>query len=507
MKYLSDFLISSYRKFPEKTALEVGDAIVCYKDLYNRALEISLSLNNIDCRKMVGVLGSRNLQTFENIAGVLFSGKGYVPLNPNFPVERTIKMILLSGIETILVSDESIDYVNDILKKINKKIKIIFQKDIEREIDHINLLPREPEDGTDIAYLLFTSGSTGEPKGVGVTHNNAASYIDYAIREFFYTENDRTTQTFDLTFDLSVHDMFVSWGAGSCLCVLSAEDTYFPANFIKNKKITCWFSVPTMAMIMGKMNFLKKNAFPNLRLSLFCGEALPKSTVMLWSESASNSEIENIYGPTEATIAITRYRWERSKSVDSCRLGLVPIGKPFKGQEAALLDVKTNDFLIGEGKGELILSGSQVTPGYWNDIDKTNKSFIQHTKTNQKIWYKTGDLVERDKEGCLYFVGRVDNQVKINGYRVELSEIENVIRKVSGIDLVIAVAWPKTESGAQGIVAFVEGTILAEKTISQCEDHLPNYMMPTDIYMIERLPVNSNGKVDRKALLDKLELM
>jgi acyl-CoA synthetase (AMP-forming)/AMP-acid ligase II len=225
-----------------------------------------------------------------------------------------------------------------------------------------------------------------------------------------------------------------------------------------------------------------------------------------WQEAAPNSVIENLYGPTETTIAISHYRWDNVTSPDRCRNGIVPIGEIFKGQTCCIIDEKLNVLPPGE-KGELCLSGSQVTQGYLNNIEKTRMQYINIPAFGDRIWYKTGDLALQDEEGCVYYLGRVDNQVKILGYRVELQEIDAVLRKASGSEMAVSVAWPISDGSAQGIVGFICGgnTTNKDEILSYCSLFLPKYMMPSAIFFVENMPLNANGKINRNDLIKKLE--
>jgi amino acid adenylation domain-containing protein len=351
-----------------------------------------------------------------------------------------------------------------------------------------------------IAYLLFTSGSTGQPKGVMVSHGNVLHYIDYITKRYGFTSNDRVSQTFDLTFDLSAHDMFVAWETGACLCCPTQKQLIKPGAFINDARLTAWFSVPSTAVFMRRFGVLKPDMYPGLRLSLFCGEALPVETVRQWALAAPNSVIENIYGPTELTIACTAYRWDSAKSPYECEQGVVPIGQPFDGMKALIVDEQLREIEDGTD-GELLMTGPQLSLGYWRDEAKTRRAFV-HVAGKDGIYYRTGDRVRRPAGNKpLVYLGRSDKQIKVLGHRVELGEIEAAIRQLSGLEGVVALGWPTTESGADGIEVFLETDGFDTKALAmQLKEKLPMYMLPRDILVLDRFPLNANGKYDRKAL-------
>jgi acyl-CoA synthetase (AMP-forming)/AMP-acid ligase II len=240
--------------------------------------------------------------------------------------------------------------------------------------------------------------------------------------------------------------------------------------------------------------------YPRLRLSLFCGEALPVGVVRHWALAAPNSVIENLYGPTELTIACTAYRWDSAKSPDECDHGIVPIGQPFEGMWALIVDEQLREVEDG-ADGELLITGPQLTLGYWQDEAKTREAFVRIPGKNG-IYYRTGDRVRRmamDKP--LVYLGRLDNQIKVLGHRVELGEVEAAIRQISGLDGVVALGWPRTDGTADAIEVFLETHHFDTNALArQLKEKLPTYMLPRNFVVLERLPLNANGKYDRKAL-------
>jgi non-ribosomal peptide synthetase component F len=328
--------------------------------------------------------------------------------------------------------------------------------------------------------------------------------MEYAASRFGIHDRDRCSQNFDLTFDLSVHDLFTCWDGGATLCPYPAQ-TLTPAALVDELRLTCWFSVPSVAMFAAKLGLLQPGEFPTLRWSLFCGEALSASMAAAWQQAANNSILENLYGPTEATIAITYYRWDSEKSPAECVRGLVPIGWPFKGQQVCAVDEQLAPVPVGES-GELCLGGSQVTRGYLNDPEKTAKSFVHLKQTGDQVWYRTGDLVRQDERGCLYYLGRRDFQVKVNGYRVELQEIDLVLREASRIEMAVAIPWPLSDGSASGIVGVLTGSdpALDKQILEACESRLPRYMVPNRLYHFPQMPLNVNGKIDRGKITEML---
>jgi acyl-coenzyme A synthetase/AMP-(fatty) acid ligase len=256
---------------------------------------------------------------------------------------------------------------------------------------------------------------------------------------------------------------------------------------------------------MTRLRALKPGRYRSLRLSLFCGEPLPQDLAEAWSTAAPNSVVENLYGPTELTVACASYHWDPASSPDECVDGIVPIGQPFPGMTAAVVNDELRDVAPGDA-GELVMDGPQRTPGYWRNAAATERSYIT-LPNRQGVYYRTGDRVRRPiGDGPMTFVGRTDHQVKVLGYRVELGEIESRLRGEPGVESAVALPWPLTPSGPGGIVAFVTGHGLEGAAIqSRLRLSLQPYAVPKSIHVLPALPHNANGKVDRRALQNLLE--
>jgi non-ribosomal peptide synthetase component F len=319
------------------------------------------------------------------------------------------------------------------------------------------------------------------------------------------SELDRFAQPVDLTFDLCIHPIFVCWERGACLCSLPKDAVMAPAFFIRREGITVWVSVPSTGVFLLSMRLLKPGAFPTLRLSVFCGEPLSAAVAAAWQAATPNGRVENVYGPTETTVAVTRYRWDPEQSPDECVNGIVPIGWFFGDQKGAIVD-ENNHLVEAKATGELLISGPQVTAGYIRQPALNGERFVSVAGMDGNHWYRTGDLVREDDRGCLHYAGRADNQVKVRGYRVELQEIDHALRRAAGTEHGTAIAWPIKNGSAEGIVAFVaHSTVPRSDILSGCRAMLPSYMVPTAIHIIDELPLNANGKIDRKALAQRLD--
>jgi amino acid adenylation domain-containing protein len=455
------------------------------------------------------------------VLGSLLAGNGYVPLNRTFPVERTQVMLDRSECSSIIVDEGSLPQLNKLLEAVQRSLVVLIP-DLTDVAEYKSRWPRhtflganeltpsnhwrKPGFETDsIGYLLFTSGSTGIPKGVAVAQRNVTAFLDYMLERYQITENDRLSQMFDMTFDLSVFDMFVAWERGACVCCPTQKTLIKPGKFIQDAELTVWFSVPSTAVFMKQLGMLKPAQYPSLRLSLFCGEPLPTSSATAWLEAAPNSILENLYGPTELTIACTLYRWDQSISPAESELGIVPIGYPYPDMRVLVVDDALQEVAPGQ-EGELLMNGPQMALGYWRDAAKTAAAFTTPPGKNE-IYYRTGDRVRRPiGSGPLTHLGRIDSQVKIFGHRVELGEVESKVRDACKLDGVVAVGWPKTDSGFGGVEVFIEGQETTPETLrATLAKDLPEYMVPRRFHFMERLPRNANNKYDRNAMRKLLE--
>jgi amino acid adenylation domain-containing protein len=514
----------SAERFPARPAVVVEGQVISYSELQASATRIAATIQanpEFSQVPLTAVFAYRSATAFAGALGGLMAGNGYVPLNRTFPAERTEAMFARSECRSIIVDTGSLPLLGRMVERAEHSLLVILPETADvsafrgqwprhQFLGSLDLCRveswREPIANPDgIAYLLFTSGSTGIPKGVVVAHRNVTSYLDYMVERYAITESDRMSQMFDMTFDLSVFDMFMAWERGACVCCPSQKTLIKPGKFIREMELTIWFSVPSTVAFMRQLGMLKPRQYESLRISLFCGEPLPASTATAWLVAAPNCILENLYGPTELTISCTHYQWDKDRSPGESELQIVPIGHPHPGMKVLVADKNLNE--VGEGEeGELLMSGPQMSIGYWKDPEKTAAAFVI-PPGRQEVYYRTGDRVRRPiGHGPLTHLGRTDFQVKVLGHRVELGEIEAVVRRISGLDGVIAVGWPVTPSGCGGTEVFLEGKTQNKDTLRESvASALPEYMVPRRFHFMDRLPRNVNEKFDRNAMLGLLK--
>ena len=488
---LGALFLTSAATHAHRPALWVDGRLISYSTLASDSLRIAQAIGP-QSRRRTAVYANRQYWGYAGIVGTLLAGHAYVPLNPRHPPERLRAILGRAEVGALVIDQMSLDACHGLIFSLPAMRIIVPDGDPPAWADDCHhhfvgltdlrseLWPVSPQDG---AYLLFTSGSTGEPKGVMVSHDNVCAYLRSAVERYHLTPDDRVTQLFDLTFDLSVHDLFVTWQAGAALYCPPDGTRRGPSQFVKQHALTCWFSTPSTVAFMSRLRMLRPGDLPSLRWSLFCGEALPRTLAQDWMRAAPNSLVENVYGPTEATIAITGF----SLPADLSDLpDVIPIGEPFAGQKA---------IIVGD---ELLLGGSQVTAGYWQQPTLTAERFVLH---DGERFYRTGDRATRTEHG-LCFQGRLDRQVKILGNRVELFEVEGVLRSAAACDSVAAIAWPIRDGIAYGVVAVVaEESLPTETILAECQRRLPPYMVPARLRRVGEWPLNSNGKTDYSALV------
>jgi len=472
---------NNFIKYKNNEAFVINELIYTYKDFSEKIISIQQSLlSKINKNDVVVIHTYNDLETYASIFAVWFSGGTFVPVNPNHPKDRNDLILNQVDYKLILSSKENTKN----LEKINSEIQI------------------KTGDLGRIMYVLFTSGSTGIPKGVAISLHNISSFITEFSSDYKLDNKDKFLQIYDLTFDASIHNYLLPIYLGASVFTVNPQKIKYLEAYKLMDKYQLTFSKMPPSVIAYLKPFFNKINLPNLRYSLFGGESLNYELVKLWKKCVPNAEIHNVYGPTEATINTHIFKIDDKLSINKTYNGTVAIGKPFGTNKAIIID-ENNTVLPMNTKGELCLYGNQITPGYLKNKEKNKTSFFY--KGNDKI-YKTGDLAYIDNDGDFIFCGRIDNQVQIQGYRVELSEIENTARQYENA-VNYAVVSLKNKLEVDEIVLFIE--ILKTDTNSVKEflkQRLPNYMLPSKIIDLEKFPISSSGKIDKqKMILDYIK--
>jgi amino acid adenylation domain-containing protein len=496
---------------PERTAIVADRRELSYGEAAALARRLAGQFQSVRRTGRVGILASRSVAACAGILGTAWSGGTYVPLNLKLPEERLLYLLGVLDLDALVVDARGAKLITPAVAAASPRTILCADeaRGIEAVAPHAVRLSDVGGDGPaapapvapdDVAYIEFTSGTTGIPKGVMVPVGAVNQYLRVSQEKFGLSPDDRMAETCDITFDLSVHNMFLAWNAGAALHVMSPLEMVSPSRFIRDRRITAWLSVPSIIAMMRKTRALEPGSLPSLRLSWFCGEALPVGAARAWAAAAPNSHVENIYGPTEATVACL---WQQATEpiVVTPSREIVAIGLPYPGMEAAIFDDKLRPVPAGT-PGEIALSGAQLAHGYFGQPELTEARF---PTIDGKRWYLTGDLGAQDEQGLFHHLGRIDNQVKVLGNRIELEEVEMHLRAASGSDHVAAVAWPMRDGLAEGIVGFVVGDRAAEEILAAMRSSVVAYMVPNAIHIVDALPLNGNGKTDRKALAAMLD--
>lgn len=359
---------------------------------------------------------------------------------------------------------------------------------------------------SDLAYILFTSGSTGNPKGVMLSHLNSLTFVKSAHDFFQISTNDRFSNICPLHFDMSVFDLFVACRAGATVVIIPETNATFPvklAEVIARNRITVWNSVPSALSLLATYKNLNNHDLSSLRLVLFAGELFPLKYLRRLQETVPGAKFCNMYGQTEANSST--YYWVDKLSPDT--ESPLPIGRAFPNFDIFALSEDGTQVTVPGKTGELYVRASTVALGYWDDVEKTDKSFVKNPlrpDLNERV-YKTGDLVHLDPNGNYVFLGRKDHMIKSRGYRIEIGEIESVLCNHPEIKNAVVIPIPDELIGNRIlviVVPFTAGKITREEILQYCSPKLPKYMIPEIVEFRDSLPTTSSGKVDRKKLSD-----
>ncbi|MEU6476464.1 amino acid adenylation domain-containing protein [Streptomyces sp. NPDC047017] len=486
---------------PCAPALEVAGERLTYAELRQQAERLAARLVTAaggTPPRRVGLLAARSVTAYAGYLAALRTGAAVVPLNPEHPAARTREVVAAAGLDVVLAEPGSP------APDLPVPVHVADPDDtVSAPASQGSFRQAEPDD---IAYLIFTSGSTGAPKGVPVRHRNICAYLERIAGRYGIGPGSRLSQNFELTFDGSVHDLFVAWAGGGTLVVPARAQLMSPVRTVNSLRLTHWFSVPSLITFASRLGTLAPGSMPTLRWSVFGGEPLTLQAAREWRAAAPGSRLEVLYGPTELTISCTGYRFPDDPAHwPDTPNGTAPIGSGHSGLDLVLLDEDGR----AAGTGELCVRGPLRFDGYLDPAHDTGR-FLTDTfgparggPPGPGHWYRTGDRVTLC-EGLLVHLGRTDHQVKIRGHRIELGEIEAALRGEPGVRDAVVVTVPAGDGEPELRAAISGPGCVPDRLYAALVERLPPYMMPSRITVLDRLPLNPNGKIDRRAVRTEL---
>src|SRR5450631_123529 len=513
---LQQLLTHSAGRFPEKTAVWARGRSISYRELEEQSNQLAHLLKTCGVKKgdRVGLFFPKSVESIISMFAVMKAGGVYVPLDPQVPVDRIGYIISNCGIKMLITQDEKRRALDAATRESLERCVVI---DHARESGNgtgvipwsalseypVSHPPVVTLTETDLAYILYTSGSTGRPKGVMLSHQNALTFVEWCAEEFQVRSEDRLSNHAPLHFDLSVFDVYNTLDAGATVYLITEDLAVFPtslANFIETQQITIWYSVPSALMLLLLHGRLTAEKLKSLRIILFAGEVFPMKYLRQLAEVSQNTELYNLYGPTETNVC-TYYKVERERLASMEKL---PIGIACANTDT--FSVTPEGRLAGKGEaGELYVRGPGVTYGYWADEEKTRKMVVpNHFQEHfEEKMYRTGDIVTVGDDGNYYFQGRRDSMIKSRGYRIELGEIESALLSHPGVREAAVLAVPDEIIGnrIRAVVAtHISGSLGVLELQQYCSARVPKYMIPELIDLCDELPKTSTGKIDRVKL-------
>jgi D-alanine--poly(phosphoribitol) ligase subunit 1 len=452
-----------------------------YTELLFRVKQIAFNINSRtkSHHPKVLILLDKGSDAYASMFATLMVGGFYCPVNTSIPKAKLNSIITQFNPDIVLYKKNSL-----IIKKIIK---------INKKFLDISKLPNDTfnkiKKPHKLAYIIFTSGTTGEPKGVMISRDNLLNYVMWAKKFMKITPKDRWSQYPNIGFDLSVLDIYGCLCFGATLYPITEEkDILFPSRFIKKNKLTIWNSVPSTINVMSSDSYWKKGIMNSLRILTFCGEPLTQSHLEKIFSIHPKAKVQNTYGPTEATVSCTATILTKKNYLSKINKS-TSLGLPIKNMSVFIDNPIKNT-------GEILLSGDQLSPGYWQNPKLTKKFFKTKIINKKKIrLYKTGDIGKKYK-GHIYYVGRIDNQLKIKGYRIELESIDFMIGKIN--KSAVCTIFKDNQ-----LHCFLENGLYNNPNIlkKKLSMYLANYEIPKYYYFNYKLPKNINNKIERKLLL------
>ena len=515
---VNGLLTASAERHPDRVAVSDRGRSMTYAELETRANQLAGLLHDagVAAGDRVGLYLDKSLESLVGIYGTLKAGAAYVPLDPQAPTSRLAYIAGNAGIRVLLTGREKADRWDAILSDAQAVETLVALNAAEGAAsapqapvrllgeDALDAFPDTAPDvrqsPSDLAYILYTSGSTGEPKGVMLSHRNALAFVDWSVEQFSIVSTDRLSSHAPLHFDLSVFDLFAAAKTGAAVVLVPSRAVMFPvemARFIAEEAISVWYSVPSALTMLVTRGALEPTGFPQLRTILFAGEVFPMKYLLRLMALLPHVGFYNLYGPTETNVCtwyeVPRYSDEEAPAA-------IPIGRAISGVEAFAVDEHGSPVPRGE-VGELLVRGPTVMHGYWADPERTTRTLFE--KGGSRV-YRTGDLVQEDADGNFRFLGRRDSQIKSRGYRIELGDIEAALYEHPLVleCAAVAVADELVTNRIKAVVA-TRSPVGEADLVEHCRTRLPRYMIPEFFEFLDELPKSSTGKIARTLLHDE----
>jgi amino acid adenylation domain-containing protein len=490
---------------PDLVAIDCGDRTVTYAELRLLTERVAAALVELDLPSgsRIGLVAHRHLPTYPGYLAVLRTGHTVVPIGPDNPLTFQTNIAAMAEFRAVLMDDVR---QPDLAAALTALGVTVINPDRVMRVGR-GACDMAPQSAQTVAYVLFTSGSTGRPKGVPIRNRSVSVYLDHVVPRYELSPGARLSHTFALTFDPSVFDVLGALTSGATLVLPRNRELLTPANYVNSRGLTHWYSVPSLISHARRIGNLTDGIMPNLRWSKFTGEPLTLDAARMWQAAAPASAIENVYGPTELTIACTEYRLpDQGRQWPVTTNGTVPIGTVYDALEWLLADPNG---VVRDDEGELCVRGPQRFDGYVNPSDNSGHFYrltgdrLGALADGEAVadgdWYRTGDRV-RSVDGDLVHLGRIDRQVKVNGYRVELGDVENALRRHPAVRHAAALALPGRD-GVLRLVGVLCGNAIEPTDVQEfLRATVPLYFVPDRVVWVPEMPMNANGKVDYRAL-------